>query len=302
MEPSIPCGTVAKYGTHLHCVACKEGTFSDTYDKGQCKPCTVCSTGRTVARNCSGTKNTQCGPCSHGYYESEVVFDCLPCSVCCWDGKDQFENQCKAQGLPRHRHCKPRHERGCQRRWSSNALQATSGAITGRPNQRATKRNSSNNTVATTAATTRRTATEEKAASLSSTTEERFISTKTGDQNTSSHTLSPTSAKLSKRTASTTYSSSKSSLAVKKSKGSSLDDSGAYKNRVLKALGVSIPILIGIVVVVKRKKLGVYFKWAKCHFICGCRSSDAELGGATESSVLDAIKVQSGNVVPQPGE
>ena len=293
MEPSIPCGTVAKYGTHLHCVACKEGTFSDTYDKGQCKPCTVCSTGRTVARNCSGSKNTQCGPCGHGYYESEVVFDCLPCSVCCWDGRDQFENQCKAQGLPKHRHCKPRHERGCQRPWSSNAVQATSGAITGRPNKGATKKNSSNNTV--TATTT--IATEQKAVSLSSTTEERFIRTKTRDQNTSSHTLSTTSAELSKRTASATYSYRKSSLAVKKSKASLLDGSGPDKNRVLKALGVSIPILIGIVAVVKRKKLGVYFKWAKCHFTCGRRSSDAELGGATESSVLDAIKVQSGSVV-----
>ena len=299
MEPSIPCGTVAKYGTHLHCVTCKEGTFSDTYDKGQCKPCTVCSTGRTVERNCSGTKNTQCGPCSHGYYDSKVVFDCLPCSVCCWDGKDQIANQCKAQGLPRQRHCKPRHERGCQTPWSSNGVQTTPAAITGRPNQRATKKNSM---ATTTTTTTTKTVTEEKAASLSPTTEERFIRTKTGDQNTSSDTLSTTSTELPKRTASAPYSNSKSSLAVKNSKGSLLDSSGANKDRVIKAVGVSIPILILIVVVVKRKKLGGYFKWARCHCTCGRRSSDAELGRATESSVLDATKVQSGSVVPEGGE
>ena len=33
MEPSIWCGGVAKYGTDLHCVACKVGTYSDTYGK-----------------------------------------------------------------------------------------------------------------------------------------------------------------------------------------------------------------------------------------------------------------------------
>ena len=298
MEPSIPCGTVAKYGTHLHCVECKEGTFSNTYDKGQCKQCTVCSTGRTVARNCSTTKNTQCGSCSHGYYKSEVVFDCLPCSVCCWDGRDQLEGQCKAQGLPRHRHCKPRHERGCQAPWTSG-LKVNSGAITGRPNQGATKKNS-NNTVRTTTTTT--TANEEQATSLSPTPEERFISTKTRDQNTSSRTPSPTSTELPKRTASATYSIGKSSLAVKKSKGSLLDSSGANKDRVIKAVSLSIAILIMIVFVAKRKQIAAYFKWARCHLTCGCRSSDAEVGGATESSVTDDIQGQTVSVVPKGGE
>ena len=300
MEPSIPCGTVAKYGTHLHCVACKEGTFSDTYDKGQCKPCTVCLTGRMVARNCSATKNTQCGSCSYGYYESEVVFDCLPCSVCCWDGRDQFESQCKTQGLPRHRHCKPRHERGCQASWTS-VVKATSGAITVLPNQGAMEQDRGNTTRTTTTITTT-TATDEKAASLSPTTEERFISTKTRDQNKSSRTLSTTSTELQKQTAPATYSNGKSSLAVRKSKGSLLDSSGANKNRVIKAVSVSIAILIMIVLVAKRKKLAAYLKWARCHPTCGCRSSDAELGGATESSVLDDIRGQPVSVVPKGGE
>lgn len=120
MEPSIPCGTVAKYGKHLHCVACKEGTYmySDTYGKEQCNPCSLCSVGRTVTRNCSTTRNSKCGSCKHGYYEKEVIVDlvyhCLPCSVCCLDGKDQLEEQCKAQGLPMHRHCKVSTVNGCQ--------------------------------------------------------------------------------------------------------------------------------------------------------------------------------------------
>ncbi|PFX19991.1 Tumor necrosis factor receptor superfamily member 19 [Stylophora pistillata] len=112
MEPSIACGSVAEYGTLLDCVACREGTYSDTYGKEQCKPCALCSAGRTVTRNCSTTLNSDCGSCKHGYYEKEVVegliYDCEPCSDCCWDNKDEFEEQCKAQGLPRHQRCKLR--------------------------------------------------------------------------------------------------------------------------------------------------------------------------------------------------
>ena len=126
MEPSISCGTVAEYGTHLHCVVCREGTYSNSYGKELCTPCSLCSVGRTVTRNCSATKNTLCGPCSYGYYMNDVVLSCLRCSICCWDGKDQFENQCKAQGLPKHRQCKPRHDDGCQ--WSTTKT-ATSGRV-----------------------------------------------------------------------------------------------------------------------------------------------------------------------------
>lgn len=113
MEPSIPCGTAAKYGTHLECLVCREGTYSNNYSKEQCMPCSLCSVGRIVTRNCSATKNTLCGPCTHGYYKDDVVLGCLPCSICCWDGRDRFENLCKAQGLPRHQQCSPRHEGGC---------------------------------------------------------------------------------------------------------------------------------------------------------------------------------------------
>ena len=57
MEPSIPCGTTAKFGTHLNCVICRVGTYSNRYGKEQCMPCSLCSMGRTVTRNCSATKN-----------------------------------------------------------------------------------------------------------------------------------------------------------------------------------------------------------------------------------------------------
>ena len=114
MEPSITCGTVAKYGTHLHCVVCRVGTYSDKYGKDQRTPCSLCSEGRTVTRNCSATKNTLCSSCSYGYYMNDVVMSCLPCSTCCWDGRDQLERKCIAQGLPKHRQCGPKHEDRCQ--------------------------------------------------------------------------------------------------------------------------------------------------------------------------------------------
>lgn len=90
------------------------GTYSNRYGKEQCMPCSLCSMGRTVTRNCSATKNTVCGPCRRGYYKDHVVSSCLPCSFCCWDGRDQFVSGCKAQGLPKHLQCTPRHEARCQ--------------------------------------------------------------------------------------------------------------------------------------------------------------------------------------------
>ena len=117
-EPSIPCGGTAKYGTHLHCEACRQGTYSENYGKGPCKPCSLCSVGRIVTRNCSATKNTQCGSCKYGYYQKVVTINllshCLPCSVCCGDGKDKLEKQCTDQGLPSQQHCKLRAAPSCQ--------------------------------------------------------------------------------------------------------------------------------------------------------------------------------------------
>lgn len=273
MEPSIPCGTVAKYGTHLHCVACREGTYSDTYSKQQCKPCSLCSLGRTVARNCSATKNTRCGSCSHGYYKSEVVFDCLPCSICCWDGRDQVESQCKAQGLPRHRHCKPRHVRGC----SQTALttkEAIPGAINVRVNQ----------------ATTQQTKLRETRVPLLPTTHGHLGSPETRGQNTTSLAFPTTESKLRKETVPTRDNTDKNNQAYNKSKGSVSDSNSEIKSRVIKAASLSMVILIAIVVIAKRKKLAEYFKWARCRPICRC--SDIERGGETESSVLDDINAQ----------
>lgn len=293
MEPSIPCGTVAKYGTHLHCVACRKGTYSDTYSKEQCKPCALCSVGRTVARNCSATKNTRCGICSHGYYESEFVFDCLPCSICCWDDRDQIEGQCKAQGLPKHRHCKPRHEPGCQTAWTTRKVK--SGAINVRTNQAATQQTSESQSRQTTVPPSP--TTHEPA-------HESLGNTKTRDENTTSlalPTTGPTAIERRNGTAPKRDHTDKNNQAFDKNKGSVSDSSGENKSRVIKAVSLSIFILIAIVLIAKRKKLVDYFKWARCRPICrSCR--DAEQGGVTESSVLDDINAQHVSVMPMGGQ
>ena len=185
-KPSISRGTVAKYGTHLHCVVCKEGTYSNSYGKEQCTPCSLCSVGRTVTRNCSATKNTQCGPCSYGYYMNKVVLSCLPCSICCLDGKDQFERQCKAQGLPQHRQCKPRHNNGCQSSTTKSATSSRVIAITSNP--AATPR-------------TRTRHTRRSTLSIPSTRQENFISTvNPQDEKASSLPLSTAASLLRKGT------------------------------------------------------------------------------------------------------
>lgn len=279
MEPSIACGTVAKHGTHLHCVVCRDGTYSDTYGKEQCKPCTLCSVGRTMARNCSATKNARCGSCRYGYYEDDFVSDCLLCSVCCWDSRDQFEAQCKAQGLPRHRHCKPRHEDGCQPAWTTT--RATPGAISVRSNPATTQQTGKSQLEATTVP-------------LSPTIREHFASNKTRDKNTTSLPLPTTAIQLRKGTApaKTAKSNDKNNRTVD-------DSSGGNKNRAILAVSLSMVILIIIVLITKRNKLVHFFKWARCRPICRS-SGDAELSRDTESSFIDDVKAQL-NVVPKGG-
>jgi len=173
-------------------------------------------------------------------------------------------------------------------------VKLTSGAITVRPNQGATKKNSSKTTTTTTTPKT----TTASLSPLTMTTEERFISNTTRDQNTSFHTLSTSSTEMPERTTADTV--GKSNPTFKKSEG--LESSGANKNRVINAVSLSVAILLMMVLVVKRKKIAAYFQWARCHPTCGCRSSDAELGRVTEGSVLDDVSGQPVSVVAKGGE
>ena len=291
MEPSIPCGTVAKYGTHLHCVACKEGTYSDTYGKEQCNPCSLCSVGRTVTRNCSTTRNSKCGSCKHGYYEKEVIVDlvyhCLPCSVCCLDGKDQLEEQCKAQGLPVHLHCKVSTVDGCQPVWTTS--KPTASATPLRANHVAKKE------------TNDKRQTGETTVTLSSTTHKPFVSTTavTASRAFTSPETS-TALQLGTNTASDRVHGKK-ILTLDKFKGSVSNQSNSsvdIKRRIVKATILTMFILIVIGIILKRNKLVYFFKWARCRPIW--RSRDVELGEHTDSTMLDDIK-PSMNVVSLGG-
>ena len=94
-EPSVPCGTKIENWTDIHCVPCQIGkTYSDKYDKAHCKPCTVCSTGKAILKNCTLQSNSKCSRCKKGYYYKPLSFSCDPCSECCGDEKDLVESEC----------------------------------------------------------------------------------------------------------------------------------------------------------------------------------------------------------------
>ena len=95
-QPSVACGSSVKYGTPVDCISCKLGnTYSDKYDKSQCKACTICSKGKAVKNNCTLSANTNCDKkCGHGFYPVPFIFSCLPCSQCCDDGKDELVTEC----------------------------------------------------------------------------------------------------------------------------------------------------------------------------------------------------------------
>ena len=270
MEPSIPCGTIVKYGTPLHCVECRKGTYSNSYSKEQCTPCSLCSVGRTVTRNCSASKNTVCGPCSYGYYMNDVVLSCLPCSICCWDGRDTFESQCKAQGLPKHRHCAPRHEDSCQTSTTTKANLGGKIAITDATTTQRTRQRLTGKTMET--------------VPITPTKHEYLEGAKTQDNKAAPFALSTTAIQL-RVTSTVIHTTNK--VAFSKARKSVLDNSENEK-RIIMGTGISMVVLILIVVIAKRNKIANYLKWARCRPVY--RSKDIELGEQTESSMLDDVR------------
>lgn len=106
-QPSVACGSSVKYGTPVHCVSCELGkTYSDKYDKAQCKACTICSKGKAVKKNCTLSTNTKCdNKCGHGFYTVPLISSCLLCTQCCDDEKDEFATEC----MNNKNKCKVRH-------------------------------------------------------------------------------------------------------------------------------------------------------------------------------------------------
>lgn len=94
-EPSVPCGTKIENWTDISCVPCQPGkTYSNKNDTAHCKPCTVCSTGRAILKNCTHKSNSQCSRCKEGFYYELLSFSCRPCSECCGDDKDFVASEC----------------------------------------------------------------------------------------------------------------------------------------------------------------------------------------------------------------
>ena len=76
---SVQCGTRVKNGTYIGCQNCKNGTYSDDYDKSHCKGCDRCD-HRITQRPCTAKQNSICSTkdCNDGYYMNSMVDDCLP--------------------------------------------------------------------------------------------------------------------------------------------------------------------------------------------------------------------------------
>ena len=229
---------------------------------------------------------------------NDVVSSCLPCSICCWDGKDQLESQCIDQGLPSHRHCKPRHKDGCEL-WTTAALTKEGTNTRGR-------------IVITSPTTMKRTIYPRKTSRLkiSSTVQHNSTQIQVNKSTVPFQSLSterrqpavevtkgkptPTTPlnrhprrKNRKNTASTSR-----VVSYGKTKRS-VSESSENKRRIIIAVVVSMVVLILLAVIIKRNTVGNYLRWMKCRPVC--KSRDSELGEGTESTSLGEINgVQGG--------
>ena len=101
-EFSIPCNTKLLEGTPANCKNCPRGKYSRLFDSKPCMHCKICSK-RYVKSNCTSYRNAECGDCLPGYYKSDLVFGCVECDNCCYDGKDDAPPECQKVAK-----CKPR--------------------------------------------------------------------------------------------------------------------------------------------------------------------------------------------------
>ena len=69
-----------------------------------------------MAANCTRSSDTKCnGTCIQGYYYTKKPrHDCLRCAYCCFDGKDEIQQECVNQGLNTvKQHCSHRMDKIC---------------------------------------------------------------------------------------------------------------------------------------------------------------------------------------------
>ena len=76
---SVQCGSRVKNGTYIGCQNCENGTYSDDYDKSDCKSCNRCGQ-KITERSCTAKQNSICSTkhCNDGYYMDRMVDECFP--------------------------------------------------------------------------------------------------------------------------------------------------------------------------------------------------------------------------------
>ena len=246
-----------------------------------------------MTRNCSRTENSRCGSCKHGYYEKEVfdglIYDCEPCSDCCGDGKDEFEDQCKAQGLPRHRRCKLRKaDSDCQR--INMMIKLTPSPTT--PQRKSTAERRTNKLKSSDKTTQR----------SSSTTHRSFASSNTVIASAAFTSFFETSIAFQRRRNKTSdegHGKSKTTLSVDTKRPISVSiNSRDEISRSIKAVIGILASLSLVACIVKIKTIANFFKWVRCRPFS--RSRDAEHDEHTESVLLDNITTLT-NVDPLGG-
>ena len=74
---SVQCGSRVENGTFIGCQNCENGTYSDHYDRSDCKSCDRCG-HRITLKECTAKQNSICSTkdCIAGYYMDSMVDDC----------------------------------------------------------------------------------------------------------------------------------------------------------------------------------------------------------------------------------
>ena len=78
-----------------------------------CKACHQCAEHEIKEAECTNKSDTVCsGKCEQGYFMSKTVHNCLECSACCSDGKDEKIEECVGLGI-KNKECSPRPDKEC---------------------------------------------------------------------------------------------------------------------------------------------------------------------------------------------
>lgn len=128
-----PCGRQITTEQQISCVDCLSGTFSAELDSSPCENCQQCAPHQIASSNCTKSSDRTCSKtCAKGYFFVDTSHSCEKCSYCCFDNKDEPQQECTKQGFNvTGQYCRIRLDKSCAPHLTTGTTLGSAHPVTG---------------------------------------------------------------------------------------------------------------------------------------------------------------------------